>query len=205
MPGYREGSCHRPAAPDGVPHSAGCAEGPACHRRVALLGGAGASDRGSEHSCGTTTASKTGAAVCSLTATLPTGKATLTVNISGDSITHHRGYRAARVTARVSVKREREGDAVLWRQAWEIADQLGWASTLCAEYVALTQLQADALITLNDAIGVQRPRHRPDGFHRRALSHDDELIALPSGVPSTGGVSHGFRANYLYAPLWRTS
>ena len=41
------------------------------------------------------------------------------------------------------------GDGVLRRRAWEIADQLGWASTYQAEYVALTQLQADALITLD--------------------------------------------------------
>lgn len=33
--------------------------------------------------------------------------------------------------------------------AWKIADQLGWADTLDAEYVALTQLQADAFITLD--------------------------------------------------------
>jgi predicted nucleic acid-binding protein len=36
------------------------------------------------------------------------------------------------------------GDAVLRRRAWDLADQLGWASTYNAEYVALTQLQADA-------------------------------------------------------------
>ena len=41
------------------------------------------------------------------------------------------------------------GDAVLQRRAWELADRLGWASTYDAEYVALTQLQADALITLD--------------------------------------------------------
>jgi predicted nucleic acid-binding protein len=41
------------------------------------------------------------------------------------------------------------GDAVLRRRAWDIADQLGWASTFDAEYVALTQLQADALVTLD--------------------------------------------------------
>jgi predicted nucleic acid-binding protein len=39
------------------------------------------------------------------------------------------------------------GDAVLRRRAWELADRLGWASTYDAEYVALTQLQADALVT----------------------------------------------------------
>lgn len=41
------------------------------------------------------------------------------------------------------------GDGVLRRRAWEIADRLGWASTYQAEYVALTQLQAEALITLD--------------------------------------------------------
>ena len=41
------------------------------------------------------------------------------------------------------------GDAVLRRRAWDLADQLGWASTYNAEYVALTQLQADALVTLD--------------------------------------------------------
>ncbi len=39
------------------------------------------------------------------------------------------------------------GDAVLRRRAWEIADQLGWAETYDAEYVALTLLQADAFVT----------------------------------------------------------
>jgi predicted nucleic acid-binding protein len=41
------------------------------------------------------------------------------------------------------------GDAVLRRRAWDLADQLGWASTYNAEYIALTQLQADAFITLD--------------------------------------------------------
>ena len=44
------------------------------------------------------------------------------------------------------------GDAVLRRRAWTLADQLGWASTYDAEYVALTQLQADALVTLDEAL-----------------------------------------------------
>jgi predicted nucleic acid-binding protein len=44
------------------------------------------------------------------------------------------------------------GDAVLQRRAWELADQLGWASTFDAEYVALTQLQADAFVTLDAAL-----------------------------------------------------
>ena len=41
------------------------------------------------------------------------------------------------------------GDAVLRRRAWDIAEQLGWAETYDAEYVALTQLQADAFVTLD--------------------------------------------------------
>jgi predicted nucleic acid-binding protein len=41
------------------------------------------------------------------------------------------------------------GDRVLQAVAWKVADQLGWPDTFDAEYVALTQLQADAFITLN--------------------------------------------------------
>jgi predicted nucleic acid-binding protein len=44
------------------------------------------------------------------------------------------------------------GDAVLRRRAWDLADQLGWASTYDADYVALTQLQADAFVTLDAAL-----------------------------------------------------
>src|SRR4051812_20277342 len=44
------------------------------------------------------------------------------------------------------------GDRVLQALAWRIADQLGWPDTFVAEYVALTQLQADALITLDEQL-----------------------------------------------------
>jgi predicted nucleic acid-binding protein len=44
------------------------------------------------------------------------------------------------------------GDRVLQSVAWKIADQLGWPDTLTAEYVAVTQLQADAFVTLDDAL-----------------------------------------------------
>ena len=40
-------------------------------------------------------------------------------------------------------------DHELQNAAWNVADQLGWPDTFDAEYVALTQLQADALITLD--------------------------------------------------------
>jgi predicted nucleic acid-binding protein len=44
------------------------------------------------------------------------------------------------------------GDAVLRKVAWELAEQLGWASTYDAEYVAITKLQGDALVTLDPAL-----------------------------------------------------
>jgi predicted nucleic acid-binding protein len=40
-------------------------------------------------------------------------------------------------------------DRVLQNVAWKVADQLGWSDTFDAEYVALTQPQAGALITLD--------------------------------------------------------
>src|SRR5271169_2857912 len=40
-------------------------------------------------------------------------------------------------------------DYLLQNAAWQVADQLGWSDTFDAEYVALTQLEADALITLD--------------------------------------------------------
>jgi predicted nucleic acid-binding protein len=39
------------------------------------------------------------------------------------------------------------GDFRLRLTAWKVADQLGWAGTYDAEYVALTRLHGDALIT----------------------------------------------------------
>lgn len=39
------------------------------------------------------------------------------------------------------------GDRVLQRVAWEVAERLGWHDTFVAEYVALTKLQGDLLIT----------------------------------------------------------
>lgn len=41
------------------------------------------------------------------------------------------------------------GDRVLQNVAWKAAGLLGWPDTFDAEYVALTQLHADALITLD--------------------------------------------------------
>ena len=47
------------------------------------------------------------------------------------------------------------GDAVLRRRAWDLAEQLGWAETYEAEYIALTQLQADAFVTLNAKLALR--------------------------------------------------
>jgi predicted nucleic acid-binding protein len=44
------------------------------------------------------------------------------------------------------------GDRVLQNVAWKVADRLGWSDTYDAEYVALTQLQADAFITLDSQL-----------------------------------------------------
>ena len=52
-----------------------------------------------------------------------------------------------RVTRINSLKVRFLGDKVLQRQAWKVADELGWETTYDAEYVALTKLQADAFVT----------------------------------------------------------
>ena len=41
------------------------------------------------------------------------------------------------------------GDRVLRRTAWRIAREQGWETTYDAEYLAVTTLQADALVTVN--------------------------------------------------------
>lgn len=44
------------------------------------------------------------------------------------------------------------GDRVLQTVAWRIAERLDWPDTFNAEYIALTQLQADAFVTLDPAL-----------------------------------------------------
>ena len=39
------------------------------------------------------------------------------------------------------------GDRVSRQTAWRVAEQFGWDDTVAAEYVAVAQLQADALVT----------------------------------------------------------
>ena len=44
------------------------------------------------------------------------------------------------------------GDRVSRRTAWRIARERGWTSTHDAEYLAVCRLQADALVTVDDAL-----------------------------------------------------
>ncbi len=44
------------------------------------------------------------------------------------------------------------GDRVVQKFAWDFAERLGWGDTFTAEYLALTKLQADALVTLDPAL-----------------------------------------------------
>ena len=79
------------------------------------------------------------------------------------------------------------GDAVLRRRAWALAEQLGWAETYDAEYVALTQLQADAFVTLDAQLA-----RRVEGIVATATIEDLRygLSPLPVGgvfIPDASG------------------
>ena len=52
-----------------------------------------------------------------------------------------------RLTRINSLKVRFLGDKVLQRTAWRVAKELGWETTSDAEFVALTELQADAFVT----------------------------------------------------------
>ena len=57
------------------------------------------------------------------------------------------GQGIERVTPINSLKVRFLGDKVLQRRAWKVADELGWETMYDAEFVALTQLQADFFVT----------------------------------------------------------
>ena len=50
------------------------------------------------------------------------------------------------------------GDRSLQARAWRIAAELDWPDTYRAEYIALVQLQADALATADDELAVAARR-----------------------------------------------
>ena len=47
------------------------------------------------------------------------------------------------------------GDRVSRRTAWRIAREKGWETTYYAEYLALTKLQGDALVTVDPALAAK--------------------------------------------------
>jgi len=47
------------------------------------------------------------------------------------------------------------GDRVSRRTAWKIASERGWTTTYDAEYLAVTRLQADALVTVDPAMAAR--------------------------------------------------
>lgn len=53
------------------------------------------------------------------------------------------------------VKMRLLGDRVSRRTAWKIARQNGWHTTFDAEYLAVCQLQADALITIDPTLAAK--------------------------------------------------
>jgi predicted nucleic acid-binding protein len=67
------------------------------------------------------------------------------------------------------------GDAVLRRRAFDLAERLGWAETYDAEYLALTQLQADAFVTLDPELS-----RRAEGIVPTALL--DTLLGPSRGT-----------------------
>jgi predicted nucleic acid-binding protein len=69
------------------------------------------------------------------------------------------------------------GDKVLQRTAWRVADQLGWETTCDAEFVALTQLQADIFVT-------------SDGDLARAVSGLVETAKIDAAHGLNGGTGH---------------
>jgi indolepyruvate ferredoxin oxidoreductase alpha subunit len=82
----------------------------------------------------------------------------------GDLTADEAGQRLDRVDA---LKIRYLGDRVLRRLAWRIADRQGWSDTYAAEYLALTQLQGDALLTLDADL-----RRRAEGVVEFATLED---------------------------------
>ena len=63
-----------------------------------------------------------------------------------------RAEAAAQLDHLRSLKIRLLGDQMLQRTAWDVSEELDWADTLTAEYIALTKLQADAFVTLDGAL-----------------------------------------------------
>ena len=96
-----------------------------------------------------------------------------------------------RVTRINSLKVRFLGDKVLQRTAWRVAEQLGWEATYDAEYVALTQLQADAFVTSDAELArtvsslVQTATARTGGSTRSWRHFGTARPTLPCTPPKT--------------------
>jgi predicted nucleic acid-binding protein len=69
--------------------------------------------------------------------------------------------RAGEITEQVALQRHQRltelkmrllGDRVSRQTAWKLAREHGWETTFDAEYLAVTRLQADALVTIDPAM-----------------------------------------------------
>ena len=72
--------------------------------------------------------------------------------------------RAGGITEEVALERHERitelkmrllGDRVSRRTAWKIAHEHGWDTTFDAEYLAVCKLQADALVTIDEALAAK--------------------------------------------------
>ncbi|WP_413451732.1 hypothetical protein AA0Y32_14575 [Georgenia phoenicis] len=91
----------------------------------------------------------------------------------------YRGVRAGRLTTQDaqacfdhvrSLRIRVLGDRVLLRAAWNVAERMSWEDTATAEYVALTQLQADAFVTLDEEVAREAARAVPVATLEQLLS-----------------------------------
>ena len=69
---------------------------------------------------------------------------------------------------------------MLRRRAWEVADRLWWSETYDVEYVALTQLQADAFVTLSGGLGTLDETVEIITWRQLGL-HDKPIVVLDVG------------------------
>jgi hypothetical protein len=84
---------------------------------------------------------------------------------------------------------------VLRRKTWALAEQLGWAETYDAEYVALTQLQADAFVTRDTQAGVTFAHTGPNDDDQRGrtlLGERRSRAAVLSTIAASGDQAIAF-------------
>lgn len=86
------------------------------------------------------------------------GPASLKSQVMGLLYAGHRAGELGDADAKAALRRLAElkirllGDRVSRQTAWRHAARLGWADTADAEYLAVAELQADALVTLDERL-----------------------------------------------------